>query len=394
MTGDGHDRGAPWYLRLGAWVGIGTGPGALMSGGGVAEVTGSAWLWVALTVGAVLLTGLAVANAFVGQRRRAATAGLAARAFGSRGGPRVVSALIAIGTSLWTGFYIGVAAGALGYLLNVNAAVAALPVAGALLVIHRSGFERWNLIVGLTGGAALAVGVLVFFGIPGTAQATGREGAWTSALVGAGVVVAYAAVFSVRVADFTWDARRGRDTLWAALTLLATLTVFLVLGAGIFLRAGSWELADLVNRTRVPAAGASLLALSIVAPAVSGLHSAALALRHLFDWPERWGAVLSASVGAILGATRFDLRLVAFLDVLGAVVPPVLPVLLLRSDHHRDVHAWLAWASGATVGLAALAVDLPAHVLLSIAVSGAVMVTTRMVAGQGVPERSEEGATA
>lgn len=366
-----------------------------MSGGGVAEVTDVAWLWVALAAGAVLLTALAVANAFVGQRRRLATVGLAAHAFGSRGGPRMVAALIAVGTSLWTGFYIGVAAGALGYLLDVNAALAALPLAAGLWVVHRSGFERWNLTVGLTGVAALAVGVLVFLGISDVAQPADHGSTWTSPLVGAGVVVAYAAVFCVRVADFTWDARRGRDTVWAGLTLLVTLTVFLALGAGIFLRAGSWELADLVNRTRLPAAGASLLVLSIVAPAVSGLHSAALALRHLFGWPERWGAALSASVGAILGATRFDLQLVAFLDVLGAVVPPVLPVLLLRSDRHRDVHAWLAWASGATVALAALAVDLPAHILLSIAVSGAVMVTTRVVAaGRRAPARSEEGASA
>ncbi len=370
-------RGAPWYLRLGAWVGIGTGPGALMSGGGAAEVSMRSLLWLSLLLGGVVLTGMAVAHAYVGQRRRAATVGLAARAFGERSGPRMIAVLIVLGTTLWTGFYIGISSGAIGYLLDVPPAAAAVPIAVILYVTHQAGFKRWNVMVALTGAAALAVAVVVFFGTPVSATpVTGGDGSWTTVFAGAGAIVAYAAVFAVRVPDFTWDAPRGRDALLGGLTLLVTLMAFLAIGAGIYLRAGSWELADLVNRTRYPAAGASLLALSIVAPSISGLHSSALALKHLVGWREARGAGATVAVAAILGATRFDLQLIPFLNVLGAVVPPVISVLLLRTDAHRDADAWIAWILGAAVSVVALLLGVPAHVLISIAVSAAVMAIT------------------
>lgn len=374
--------GAPWYLRLGAWVGIGTGPGALVAGGGVAEIVHRRWVWAALALGGVVLTGLSVAHAWLGQRRREATVGLAADALGAGGGPRTVAMLIAVGTSLWTGFYIGIAAGAFGYLFDATPAVTAFPIAFALWLLHRSGFENWNFAVAMTGAAALAVGVLVFLGVP-AGDPTGPPGAanWTAILIGAGTIVAYAAVFAVRVPDFTWDARRGRDTFLGGATLIMTLMIFLVLGAGIYLRAGSWELADLVNRTRLPWAGALLLMLSIVAPSVSGLHSAGLAVEHLTGWDETVGAGISASIAAVLGATRFDLQLVPFLNLLGAVVPSVLPVLLLRRPRHSDGHAWVAWLLGASVSVAALVTGVPAHILLGIAVSAAVMGITWLSVG-------------
>lgn len=374
MSTTTSDTGAPWYLRLGAWVGIGTGPGALMSGGGAAEVTVRSLLWVALVLGGGLLTGLVVAHAIVGQRRNTPTVGLAAQAFGSRSGPQMVAVLIAVGTSLWTGFYIGIGSAAIGNLLDVPAAFGAVPIAVVLYGVYRAGFESWNVIVALTGAAALTVGVLVFFGVPeSVAPPRMVAGSWPTVLVGAGVIVAYAAVFAVRVPDFTWDAPSSRDAVLGGITLIVTLMVFLVIGAGIFARTGSWELADLVNRTSLPVAGALLLVLSIIAPSVSGIHSAALAFEHLLGWPEGRGAAASVAVAAVLGATRFDLYLIPFLNLLGAVVPPVVSVLLLRTPTHRDRDAWIAWGAGATVSVAALSAGIPAHVLVSIVVSAAVM---------------------
>lgn len=380
---------APWYLRLGAWVGIGTGPGALMSGGGAAQVVAEGWLWVALVVGALLLTGLSGAHAWVGQRRGAATVGLARRALGSRAGAHAIGAMIAVGTTLWTGFYVGVAAGATGYLLDLPSWATAVPVATVLWAIHRGGFERWNLVVLLTGLASLTVAVLVFFGVPEVGTGTPPGGGAATVMAGAGAIVAYAAVFCVRVPDFTWDARRSADTVVGGAALLVTLLAFLGLGAGIFLRAGSWELADLVNRTSIPAGGALLLVLSIIAPCVSGIHSAALALDHLVGWSEQRSSLVVAAAAATLGATRFDLQLVGFLSVLGAVVPPVLPVLLLRSRVHRDVDAWVAWGLGAVVSLVLLVARAPGHVIVGIAVP-AVWLTILILIRRGLRPQTME----
>lgn len=378
-------EGAPWFLRLGAWVGIGTSPAALMSGGGAAQTVDRRWLWAAVLLGAVLLTALATAHALVGQRRGGTTIALTRRAFGSGAGPSVVALLIAVGTTLWTGFYLGVAAGALGYLLDVPAWTAAAPLGVILWAVHRGGFQRWNAVVALTGLTALAVAVLVFAGVPSAPSADDLPHGATTVLLGAGAIVAYAAVFSVRVPDFTHDAPAPRDVLLAAGALLLTLLVFLALGAGIFLRAGSWELADLVNRTAVPGAGAVLLVLAIIAPSVSGMHSAGLALEWLLGWSPERGAAASAVLAALLGGTRFDLQLLPFLGVLGAVVPPLLPVLLVRgivaSPRRASAWtAWVAWAAGSVVSLALMAADRPAHIVAGIAASAAVMLVASLVA--------------
>lgn len=83
-------------------------------------------------------------------------------------------------------------------------------------------------------------------------------------------------------------------------------------------------------------------------------------------------------VGGLLSATRFDLALIGFLRVLGALMPPVLRVLLTRSAANADWHAWAAWAAGSATSLALLAADLPAHVLAGVAISAVVPVLLRL----------------
>jgi cytosine permease len=81
----GGARGVPWYLRLGAWIGIGTSPGALVTGASIASVT-SGWLTGgAVVLGAFALTGLAVANGVRAQRHGTPAVRLAALALGPRG---------------------------------------------------------------------------------------------------------------------------------------------------------------------------------------------------------------------------------------------------------------------------------------------------------------------
>jgi hypothetical protein len=363
-----------------------------MTGGGVAELVPHGLLWVSLVAGAASLTALAVAQAFVGQRRNAATVALTARAFGGQAGPRLAAGMIVIGATLWAGFYVGVASGAVGYLARAPAAWAAPLVALGVWVVHRSGFRRWNVFVALTGVAALVVGVLVFVGVPvASTPPPAVQGGWPAVLIGAGAVVSYAAVFSVRVPDFAWDAPRRRDVVFCGGTLLATLLVFLGLGAGVYLRAGSWELADLVTQTRLPIAGAALLLLSVVAPTVSGMHSTALAVEQVAGWAHRWTTALVAVVATVLGATRFDLQLLPFLDLLGALVPPLLPVLLLDPGGRRGrAWAWGAWLSGAVLAATMLVAGMPAHVLVGLGLSALVAGMARL--RRSTPSTAANGA--
>lgn len=366
---------APWYLRLGAWIGIGTGPGALMAGGGIAELTSPAWRLPSVLLGVAVLTALAVLSAHQGWRRRTATVGLARQAFGGAWGERLVAIFITVGVCGWTGFYVGVAGGALHRLWGWSPALTGIVLGSGLWALYRTGFRRWNVMVAVTGAAAVAVAVLVSLGVTGVGGSGAQPGFQgpASVLVGIGLVVAYAAVFALRAPDFTWDAARGSDVVRAGLVMAATLLVFLLLGLGIYARAGGWNLSDLVTRTSTPALGALLLVLSAIGPAVSGLHSGALSIHRLVGWHPAPGAAAVAAAGALLGSTRFDLSMIPFLGVLGAVMPPILGVLLVRSDRNRDWHAWVSWGAGSCVSLALLAAGLPAHVLAGIGASAALL---------------------
>lgn len=363
-----------WYLRAGAWIGIGTSPGALMTGGGLAAGRDAGETAVVFLLGSALITALCVAQGLVGRRRRAATVELAEQTFASAAGPRLTAVLVTLGVACWGGFYVGVVAGTLGDVLGVGVPLVAVALGVGFWLVYRTGFSSWNAAVGATGILALAVGVLALTGVPGGGARDPAPGpALGSAVAGVGVVLAYAAVFAVRVADFTFDAPRPRDVALPGLALFTSLAAFLALGAAIQARAGSWDLADLVARSATPQAGALLLTLSVVAPSVSGLHSGALGLSRLLGWPQPAGAAVVAVAAALLGAARFDLRLLPFLAVLGAVVPPVVAVLMLRRDRSAGWHGWVAWGAGSGAALAAVVAGSGLSTLLGIAVAAALM---------------------
>jgi cytosine permease len=388
MAGGADGAGVAWYLRLGAWIGIGTSPGALVTGASIGSVT-SAWVTGgAVVLGARALTGLAVANGLRAQRHGTPAVRLAALALGPRG-PWTVALLVAVGVACWNGFYLGLASRAVGGFLGVPTTVVAVATGVLVFAIYRAGFRRWNVLVALTGAAATAVALLTYAGVPATEAASPPPASLDRMLLGAGFVVAYAAVFAVRAPDFTWDARRARDVLFAGGTLMATLVFFLGLGAAVYGRAGSWDFPTLVNATHYPAAAVALLALSIIAPSVSGLHSGALGLRHLTGWSPASAAVIVTGVAVTLGALSFDLALQPFLGLLGAVFPPVLATMLLRTDRHRDWHAWVAWSAGAVLATAVWLADFRVHVVAGTAVAAAVMIATRSLsANRLTPGRS------
>ena len=370
---------APWYLRLGAWIGIGTSPGALMAGAGMASVGAPVATVVGIVVGVVLLTTLAVANGARGQVLRAPTVEMAQRVFGERVGPAVVAALITLGVAGWSGVYFGVTGAATSDLLGIPVWAVSLPMGGGVWLVYGGGFRRWNLLVALTGVASVAVALFAYGAIeasapvaPAAPNTIGQQAG--QALLVAGLVVSFAAVFALRSPDFTWDARHRRDVWRAGGVLALTLVVFLLLGAGIYRQLGEWDLAQLVTRSTMPALGAILLTLSAVAPVVSGLHSGALGLSQVAGWRPRPGAAVVLGTAMALGATQFHVRLLGFMAVIGAVLAPVIPVLLFAGPRYRPRHGWAAWFVGSASSLVLASMDVPVHVVAGLCVSVAGMV--------------------
>lgn len=348
--------------------------GALATGGGVAALLAPTELWITVPPrcpGARFPRRLA---RHPGSKGASSLVELARRSFGERAGPKAIGLLVALGVVGWTGFYIGIASGAISELAEIPVPPIALASAATLWLIHRSGRNIWDAMVALTGVAALLVAGLVFVGIPAE-DVSGDVSSLRlpETLGGAGAVVAYAAVFAVRVADFTWDVERDRDVIRAAIVMVLTLVVFVGLGAAIYLRAGAWDFADFTNRTSQPLAAVALLALSAIAPSVSALHSGGLALRTLWNRSVGAGAAVVALVGGVLGGWRFDLMLLPFLGVLGVVIPPVLGVMLVRREGQPPVDAWSAWTAASLAGATASLMGLPGSVAIGLCVSAGFM---------------------
>jgi hypothetical protein len=157
------------------------------------------------------------------------------------------------------------------------------------------------------------------------------------------------------VPDFTVDVRGERDVWLAGLTMLAPLLVLTALGAWLYARTGLFHIADVLREVDAPAAGQLFLVASVVAPAVTAAYSGAVSIASIRPVPHRRTMLAVVALAALLGAERFDLRIIGFLEAVGAVVPPALSVVLLWPRLHvrrGSMHPLVAWTVGSVMALA------------------------------------------
>src|SRR5690625_4251900 len=89
-------RPMSWYFRLGAWIGIGTSPGALATGANIGSITTGSRTLIAVIGGACALSALAVATGLKARKHKAPAVTLAAVALGDRKSTRLNSSHVAI----------------------------------------------------------------------------------------------------------------------------------------------------------------------------------------------------------------------------------------------------------------------------------------------------------
>lgn len=351
-----HVTAVPWYKRAAVWLGIGINPASISLGGGLATVLPFTLLLPIMTIGAILLTGLAIAQGISSRHRRQSLGRRAAQTFGLGLGASTLNLAMAVGMMGWGGFHNGVSGASAANLFGLPTWAGSLLIATAVFILTELGVNRWNALTWMTTLAAL--GLAVFALTITNAQPSWQTGppfTLSQALWSISTITTYAILFALRVPDFTWDLASDADVYKSGLAFLLSLLVSMGAGAILYQTTGNWNLADILAAERSATLGHIFLIISVASPLLSGMHSGVLALQGLLPIPKRLGISLICLIAFTLGATRFDRLFLPFLDALSAVLPPALFVMLVVAwwlPHTSPRTALVAWLAGAAVALA------------------------------------------
>jgi len=356
ITRESAAVGVAWYRRAGIWIGIGINPASFTLGGGLATQLPLSALLFLVPLGALVLMGLVLGQGLVSRRRRELLGERAINTFGYGAGAGLLNLLIALSVIGWGGFHVGIAGFSLANIFNVPVWLGALGVAAILFILSELGINRWNWLVWLTALAALGLAFVALIAVeahPSLDIASVKLGFYDWLWV-TGSVVAYATLFSIRCGDFTWDLNADSDVVKNVLALFIPLVISLIVGAILFEATGDWNIADILAKTHLAVLGQLFLLIAVASPALSGIHSGALAIGSVAGLSKRSAVGLICAVNFILGATRFDHQLLPFLSFIGAVLPTALVVMLAsamfteKPSRAATLTAWLV-GSGAAI---------------------------------------------
>ncbi|MFE9105452.1 hypothetical protein [Actinomadura geliboluensis] len=373
------DGGRTWRAASGAWLGIGTAPGALVLGAQVGGRHGGALPLLVLLIGGAVMTVLLLAQGRLGLRAPAGEdAGMAELAprYLPPVAERAFTALLAVAMVGWFGFNLGLGGAAAAALGGVPDAVGVTALAVPLVAVLIAGGGRWNAIAVVTTLTAIAlIGIVaVKLAPPASPVSLARDGPPGVLAADLAGYIGYVSVFAVRAPDFTVGLR-GRGDLAACVALLVVPALAAsVVGAGVAAASGSTDVvAVLAGPDGLPAANL-FVAASVIAPTLAAVHSGALAVRRFLpaERPDagrpadvmarlrsrQTVAVLAIAVpGAVLAALRVDRMLLDWLTVLAAALPALVPPMAAEAARRRHgrparpVATWI-WAPGAAVAVA------------------------------------------
>ncbi len=352
-----------WLRRLGPWVGIGTSPAALMTGGGMAEGLRGGELVAAIVVGVALLTVLAVVQGMLGQRTGAPLAALTAGPLG-REGSRLTASVVMLAMMLgWFGVNAGVAGVALARLAGIPDVTGVILLTVAMLGIVALGLSvlSWSALVAGIATASLAAYGLHLALADHDATLSGGHTATDPIgfLPAVTLVVGYGAAFSLRTPDFTHDLARPRHVVWCALTgLAAPVLAFALAGAVLQAATGEWDLADVLRGLGSSNVAYLFVAVGFTGSILTNLWSGALSLQDAAPRVTHRGALLTvAAVGAALAAAGFDDLMLSWLTVMALAAPGLVAVCVIHAARRERVEdGWraaglAAWGGGFACGL-------------------------------------------
>lgn len=353
-----------WLRRAGPWVGIGTSPAALMTGGGMGEGLRGGEFVAALAIGVALLAALAIGQGVLGQRTGRTLSALTAGPLGETGSRRTASVAMLLMMVGWFGVNVGVAGVALARLLGLPDVAGVAIFAALMLAVARLGLGAlsWSaLVAGLATTGLAAYGLHLAFADAPFTLSGGDAGAhpigFASAVV---LVVGYGAAFSLRTPDFTHDLRRTRQVVWCALAgLVVPLLVFAVAGAALQAATGTWDLADVMRRLGSPEVAYLFVAIGFTGSVLTNIWSGGLSLADAVPAvPVAVAMPVVTVVGAVVAAGGFSDLMLPWLTVMALATPGLAAVCAIHAVRGEaacpgwGITGLCCWGAGFGCGIA------------------------------------------
>ena len=378
---------ARWFQRIGPWLGIATGPGVYILGGELAARFQTGSLILVMVLGVGLQVSLIVINSMIHRRGRQRLVPYAAVLFEGGAGNWLLNSLMALSLIGWFSFYMGISGFGLATLLSLPGWLGSLLLGVTMLLLNFMSIRRWNALVWVTTLAALASAIIALLVVP----ATPPPGVETAVSLGTlgwgfGAIISYSVVFAVRCGDFTHELADDWEVIKTGLAFSVPLLFGIGVGVLLYRRTGDANLAQLLATSPSAWLGNIFLVLAAVSPSLTNIYSGSLNVQALFKLPLWLTAIIIAVIGIGLGALRFDLQLVLFLDWLGTFLPPLLMVMItpfyLKQPPNvtQNLAAWLLGA-GVAIGLKLL--NSPLYLLSGMLVTAVYLFTMQSWSARG-----------
>jgi purine-cytosine permease-like protein len=350
-----NERGVSWLHRVGPFAAIGTTPAALMLGGGLAEQVPGPSLHASILIGALLVLILTTLNGIRGQQSRKVFYEVAVEALGPRAS-RLGSLLMAALMTGWYAFAVGVGGTALANMLSIPPLLGVLIYSGTAAALARMGLRRWNWVALASILATVAFLLWSSWVLGPSPEARDIIGAPLpgSSVLGASMLLGFAAAFALRAPDFTRDMRSRGDVLKASLLGLSLpLSIFALFGSMLYAAYGTWDLPLLLGLAGFPSLANLFLVVGFLASSLANLFSAQLSARHLTGLGDVPSFLTVLSMGTFVAALGFYHVMVLWLVLLGISVPPLIVTLVVgRTARQVAISAGLvAWGLGTLAGL-------------------------------------------
>jgi len=376
------DLKAPrWTSTAGAWLGIGTSPGALLVGAGIAARYNGPIPLLSILLSFLLMFAMLWYQGQLGMAPPYGEGGDLNKITPRYFGPlmqRVIGAVIAIGMIGWFGFNVGLGGAALSALFKLPTYAGPLLLGLPILALSLLGIRSWNGLATMTTIIVLVLVVLVVWRLSARMlPVTFKWAGPVDTILDVAAFVGYISVFSVRAPDFTTNLTSRKDLGLLEILLCLPILFIALAGVGLQQGVGTLDIVNVLARSDGLPVGNLLIALAVITPTFTTLYSGAPSLRSALGIQDRTGMFLITAIGLALAIARFDLWLISWVGVLAAMLPPLLVPLAFESSLRRRqssprlIPIWV-WLPGSATSVILTIAKQPLAALIGLALSGIV----------------------